>query len=216
MPSFKRPREKLLELGPQSLTDAELLAILLRTGYKGKNILELSRDIIKYRGLKDLFELSVNEVAKYKGLGKTKATTLLAVGEIIKRVNETGTNKESILSTTDAVRYVSDIRNKQKEYLVGLYLNARNQLIKRKIISIGTLDSGLVHPREVFHPAIRYKSVRMIIVHNHPSGNPTPSEDDIKTTKRLQHAGMILGIELLDHVIVTSNAHYSIMDNEPL
>lgn len=216
MPSFKRPREKLLELGPQSLTDAELLAVLLRTGYKRKNILDLTKEMIKYRGLKELFELSTKEVIKHKGLGETKTTTLLAVGEIIKRVGENNTKKESITSTSDAVRYVADIRNKSKEYLIGLYLNARNQLIKKKLISIGTLDSGLVHPREVFHPAVRYTSARLILIHNHPSGDPTPSQDDIKTTKRLMNAGMILGIELLDHVIVTSENHYSIMENESL
>ena len=208
LPSFKRPREKLFEKGPQALKDYELLAILLRTGYEGKSALEVAQRILSQHSLEKLFSLSIDQLKKLKGVGLSRAAIISAGFELSKRTWD-GNFLHAITSITDILRLIQELRTKHREHLVALYLNARNHLIEKQIISIGSVTEGIVHPREVFSPALKLNAVHIILSHNHPSGDPSPSLDDIAITKRLIKAGKLLGIELLDHVIVSKENHYS-------
>lgn len=201
LPKFKRPREKLFEKGPDALKDHELLAILLRTGYQGKSALEVAKRILKTIKFEKLSQLSLGELSKIKGVGKSRAAIIIAGIELSKRMFKVESNV-IIKTPEDVVKVVSYLRNKKREYLVALYLNARNQLIKSKTISIGTLNESLVHPREVFAPAIKNHAASVILVHNHPSNSLKPSNQDIKITKNISQAGNILGIEVVDHIIL--------------
>lgn len=197
------PREKLAKTGIASLKDEELLALILSTGYKGKNVLRLAKDILKEYPTTDFICIPLSKLKQIKGIGPVKASIIAAAVELVKR----GLDKNiiAIKKPTDILAYSVDIRDKRKEHFIAFYLNARNEILKRVVISIGTLNASLVHPREVFKPAIGRSVSSVIFVHNHPSGDPTPSEDDIKLTKRLTSAGEILGIEVLDHIIISKN-----------
>lgn len=212
LPSFKRPREKLLEKGPSSLKDHELLAILLRTGYQGKSALDVAKRILSHHSLEQLFVLPFNELQTLKGVGLSRAAIIAAGYELSKRAGD-GNASHAITSARDTLQVIHELRVKHREHLVALYLNARNYLIQKQIISIGSVTEGIVHPREVFSPAIKLNAVHIILSHNHPSGDPSPSIDDIAITKRLIAAGKLLGIELLDHVIVAKESHYSFKEN---
>jgi len=210
-PKHKLPREKLIELGPSNLTDAELYAIILRTGSKEKNVIQLAKEVSK---LNNNFDLSYIDFLKIKALGPVKSTILTALNELSKRNYEDKTKEIPILDNIDKVlQQLQKYRNKNREYLVGLYLNARNGLIKKHIISIGTLNSAMVHPREVFLPAfdIKNPACSLIIAHNHPSGDCNPSLEDISITQKLLEASTYLGIELKDSLIITKRDHYSIL-----
>jgi DNA repair protein RadC len=208
LPKFLRPREKLFEKGPDALKDHELLAILLRTGYQGKSAIEVARRILKSNNLEAFSQISLNEFSKIKGVGKSRASTIIAAIELSKRILKFDTDI-TIKTPEDVVKVVSYLRNKKREHLVALYLNARNQLLKSKIISIGTLNESLVHPREVFAPAIKYHASSVILVHNHPSGNIECSKEDIVLTENIVRSGKILGIGVSDHVIVTKIDYFS-------
>ena len=200
------PREKLIEKGVASLRDSELMAILLRTGVAGKNVMQVSREILKKFPTKNLLALDFENLSKIKGIGPGKACLLLAAFELTKRALEVEDNNlPTINSAKDAVAQLQELRTVKKEHFVVLYLNARNQLIHKETVSIGTLNASLIHPREVFKPAIDNLAASIIIAHNHPSGSAEPSEDDLEITKRLKDAGKILGIEIVDHVIITKN-----------
>jgi len=207
-----RPREKLEKYGPEKLTSPELLAILLRTGTKDCNVLELSKKILKKFPDQKLLEANIEDLSEIHGLGKVKASEIIACLEFGKRILK---DKKSalILSPKDVWENCKDIRDHKKEHFVVFFLDTRNQEIQREIISVGTLNANLVHPREVFEPAIKHTAAQIIVAHNHPSGNPEPSDDDIAITRRLQEAGKILGIEVLDHVIVTKTSYFSITNN---
>jgi DNA repair protein RadC len=204
------PREKLIERGAENLKDFELLAILLRTGRKGKTVLEVSREILKKYPIKKLLKLNYQEISKIKGIGSAKACEILASFELTKRALEV---EDGILpkinSAKEAVAQLQELRKMKKEHFVALYLNARNELVCKETVSIGILNASLIHPREVFKPAIDKLAVSVIIAHNHPSGDVKPSEDDIEITKRLKKAGEILGVEVLDHIIITENSCFS-------
>jgi DNA repair protein RadC len=204
------PREKLIERGVENLKDFELLAILLRTGRKGKTVLEVSREILKKYPIKKLLKLNYQEISKIKGIGSAKACEILASFELTKRALEI---EDGILpkinSAKEAVAQLQELRKMKKEHFVALYLNARNELVYKETVSIGILNASLIHPREVFKPAIDKLAVSVIIAHNHPSGDTKPSEDDIEITKRLKKAGEILGVEVLDHIIITENSCFS-------
>lgn len=206
LPAHERPREKLLEKGPESLKDKELLAILLRTGLAGKSVVEVAEEVLRKHKLKDILRVKAEDLKKIKGLGGDKIATILAAFELAKRaLDKADNNLPIIASARDAVNYLQELRAAKKEYFVALYLNARNQLIHKEIISIGTLNSSLVHPREVFKPAIDHLAAGIIISHNHPSGNLDASEEDLKMTDKLRQAGEILGVEILDSLIVVEN-----------
>jgi len=201
------PREKLSKTGAASLKDAELLAIILRTGFKGKNVIQLSKEILKKYSLDDFIRLPLAELSRIKGLGTGKATIISAAVELVKRGLDK--NVVSIKKPVDILPFTFDIREKKKEHFVVFYLNGRNEVLKWDNVSIGTLNASLVHPREVFKPAIEQSAASVIFVHNHPSGDTTPSEDDIKLTKRLVAVSEILGIEVLDHIIISKTGYLS-------
>lgn len=211
----ERPREKLIKYGPEKLSNSELLAILLRTGKKGENVVQMAQKILQKFNSEKLAHTSFQELKKYSGLGPAKACEIVACFELGKRLLK---DKEAdlILSPQEVFNELKDLRNHKKEHFVIFYLDSRNQEIKREIISVGTLNASLVHPREVFKPAIDCLTTAIIAAHNHPSGNPEPSEEDIEITKRLQQAGKILGIELLDHIIIATNGYTSLKERGTL
>ena len=210
LPKIERPREKLVAKGAENLKDSELLAILLRTGRAGKNVIEIASQILAKNSKKRLLQMNYQDLLKISGIDSAKAVTLLAAFELSKRVLEVNdTSSPTISNAKDAVAQLTDLRDLKKEHFVVLYLNARHQLVHKETVSIGTLNANLVHPREVFEPAIKHSAANIIVAHNHPSGDSKPSEDDLEITKRLTEAGKIMGIEIADHIIVAKNSHLS-------
>jgi len=211
VPKVDRPREKLAKYGPGKLSNSELLAILLRTGAKGINVVELSNKILKKFSGQGLNSAGYKELKNTFGLGPAKACEIIACFELGRRLLQ---NKKSvlILSPQDVWDELKDIRDHKKEHFVVFYLDTRNQEIQREIISVGTLNANLVHPREVFEPAIGHHAAQIIVAHNHPSGNTEPSPEDIAVTKRLKQAGELLGVELLDHIIITREKFASLKE----
>lgn len=202
IPKVDRPREKMEKYGPGKLTNPELLAILLRTGTKGINVVELSKKILSKFPKNKLPSADFKELKNTFGLGKTKACEIMACFELGRRLLKDKPHK-LLLTPKDVHREMNGYRNHKQEHFVVFYLDSRNGEIAKQVVSIGTLNASLIHPREVFEPAIRHNTAQIIVAHNHPSGDPEPSEDDILITKRLDEAGKILGIEIIDHVIVT-------------
>lgn len=213
IPRVERPREKLAKYGPGKLSNSELLAIILGTGIKGTNVVELANKILKKFGGNRIADMSCGELKIFSGLGAAKACEIVACFELGKRLLK---DKKSILilSPEAAWQELKEIRAHKKEHFVVFYLDARNQIIEKEIISIGSLNANLVHPREVFEPAIKNSSAQIIIAHNHPSGDTEPSQDDIEITKRLVESGKILGIEVIDHIIVTKNGFSSFSEKK--
>jgi len=211
LPKVDRPREKLEQYGPERLSNSELLAVILRTGTKGMNVVELSQKILrKFNGTR-LADAPVAELKATFGLGAAKACEIAACFELGRRLLQ---SKKSVLLLTpqDVWNELKDIRDNKKEHFVVFFLDSRNQEIKRDIVSVGTLDASIIHPREVFEPAIRHLAAQVIIAHNHPSGDPEPSVEDVAITKKLTEAGKLLGIELLDHIIVTKSVFLSLKE----
>src|SRR3989338_5638197 len=208
LPKIDRPREKLEKYGPERLSDSELLAILLRTGSEGINVVELSGKILRKFSGAGLAKASVKELKNTFGLGSAKACEIVACYELGHRHLQ---NKQSVLllSPKDVWDELKDIRDNKKEHFVIFFLDSRNQEIKREIISVGSLNTNLVHPREVFEPAVRHLAAQVIIAHNHPAGDPSPSQEDSDIKKQLVNAGKILGIEIIDNVIVTKDKFLS-------
>ncbi len=211
VPVVDRPREKLEKYGVNRLSDSELMAILIRTGIVGKNVVELSKQILKKIKKLGLEKMEMKDLLEIKGLGKTKAGQILASLEIGRRFLQ---NKKSelILSPQDVWNEMKDLRDSKKEHFVIFYLDTQNQIIKREIISVGTLNESLIHPREVFEPAVRYSTAQIIMAHNHPSGNLEPSPEDVAVSRRLIDAGNLLGIEVLDHIIITKDGFKSMKE----
>ena len=210
LPEFERPREKLIKKGAKALKKEELLAILLRTGLKGKNALEVADDILVKYGDKKLLNASYEELRNIHGVGLTKAAQILAAIELGSRLFKEKSEKEIYInSSEDAIKELAHIKENKKENFVVLYLDARNKLIYKETVSIGSLNANLVHPREVFEPAVRYLAAQIVLAHNHPSGDPEPSEDDLLLTKKLVESGKILGIEVFDHIIVAKDGFFS-------
>lgn len=206
LPKHEQPREKLIEKGATNLRDSELMAILLRTGIEGKDVIKVSEEILQKFPKKKLLALDYKKLSEIKGVGPGKACLLLAAFELTKRALEhEDNNLPTINNAKDAMAQLQELRTAKKEHFVVLYLNARNQLIHKETISIGTLNASLVHPREVFKPAIDHLAASIIVAHNHPSGDIKPSEADIFLTGRLSDAGKLLGIELNDHLIIAGN-----------
>ncbi|MDD5492350.1 MAG: DNA repair protein RadC [bacterium] len=208
VPSIERPREKLIHYGPEKLSITELLAILLRSGKKGENVVELANKIVKKYGHNKLPHLTYNDLQEYHGLGPAKACEIVACFELGKRLLK-DKKTELYLKPENVFDQLKDIRDNKKEHFVILYLDTRNQEIKKEIISIGSLNASLVHPREVFEPAVRNTAAQIIIAHNHPSGDTNPSTEDINISHRLAEAGKIMGIEVIDHVIVSKSSYFS-------
>lgn len=204
-PASERPRERLAEKGADALTPAELIAILLRTGLKGRNVVEVGKEMVqKYGTLQTLARASVEELQSIKGVGPDKAVTLKAAFSLAERMAKEMNGESPLMDNPEAVaNYMREsVRLNERETFRIILLNTRRRLIEEKKIADGTLDTLLVHPREVFKPAIASNAAAIILLHNHPSGDPSPSEADIKITRDLIRAGQLLRIEVLDHVIL--------------
>ena len=207
---WERPRERFRMKGPDALSNAELLAIILQKGHKGENAIDMSNRIISKFGLDKLSELSLKELESVKGIGEAKAMQIKAIFEINKRVNSGVICERVVNSSEDIARYyIERMKGLKREHLIAVFLDSKNKIINDKVISIGTLNSSLVHPREVFKEAIKNSANAIILVHNHPSGDCGPSSEDIEITDRIREAGEMVGIKLLDHVIVDKDKHYS-------
>ena len=208
LPKIERPREKLIQYGPARLSNSELLAIILRSGKKGENVIDLANKILKKFKAENLPAISFDELKVFPGLGPAKACEILACFELGKRLLK-GKIAGLYLKPEDIWKELKDIRGHKKEHFVIFFLDSRNQEIKREVISVGSLNANLVHPREVFEPAVKNLAAQVILAHNHPSGDPEPSEDDLELNKRLVEAGKILGIEVIDHIVIGKNGYLS-------
>jgi len=204
------PREKMEKYGAKRLSNFELIAIILGSGIKGCNVLELSRKIEKLIKQKSVNNVTLEDLQKIRGLGKTKATQVLAVISLIDRLGSE--RSAEMMSVKDVWNLCADFRSSKKEHTVAFYLDTQRRLIERRIISVGTLDASLLHPREVFEPALQLSAAGVVLAHNHPSGNLEPSDEDIAITKRVAEAGDLLGITLIDHIIV-SDKDFKAMDS---
>ncbi|MCK5456606.1 MAG: DNA repair protein RadC [Melioribacteraceae bacterium] len=216
IPLDDRPREKLLLRGAQSLTDAELIAILLRTGIKGTSVIEIAQQLLKkYINLAQLATQSAQSLQKNLSIGKDKAATLLAAFEISRRVESQSKwlSNKTIVSPSDVAEiFIPLLRDEVKEKFIVISLNSANKIIRYNIISVGNLTSSVVHPREVYKIAIENNSASIILMHNHPSGNPEPSGEDIQITKKLVESGKILDITVFDHIIIGGNKYTSFVE----
>jgi DNA repair protein RadC len=215
LPAEERPREKLLKYGEEILSNAELLALIISTGKRDRTAVELSQDILNYfGGLRSLVSLSIEEITEIKGFGLAKATKLRAVIELSKRLYASRKEDKKVIKSPQDVAelLMPEMRFLKQEIFKIVLLDVKNQLIAIPQISKGGLSSSIVHPREVFKEAIRRSSAAIILAHNHPSGIPEPSNDDIKISKRLIDSGKIIGIDVLDHVIIGDDRYISMKE----
>jgi len=214
-PKKERPRERLLQHGPQHLTEAELLGILIGKGTRKKTAIDLARELLeRYETLQKLFSRSPSELTVVKGIGSAKAAILSAAFELVRRIQFKGEGgKPSFKRSSDvASHYLPLMRDLRKEVFKVLLLNRANRLIKEVPVSEGTLDASIVHPRDVFREALLEPAAGIILIHNHPSGNPSPSEEDLRITKQLVDAGRLLGIKVYDHIILAGESYRSLAD----
>ncbi|WP_197031731.1 RadC family protein [Paenibacillus massiliensis] len=215
LPHEERPRERMMQYGAEALSHAELLAILLRTGTQQESALHLAQRILMQAGnLRQLVDLSLEEMMEIKGIGTAKALQLKAGIELGRRL---ALSRHTLSPAIRSPRDVSDLlseqlRYLQKEHFVCLFLNTKNVVIAQETLSIGSLNAAVVHPREVFRAAIKCSSASIICAHNHPSGDPTPSKEDVQLTQRLIEAGSIVGIDVLDHIVIGDGQYVSLKE----
>lgn len=212
----QKPRERLLNNGPAHLSDGELLAILINTGRKGFSSLDIANELLKsVESLKQLKTLSINDLNKVKGIGLYKALILKAAFELGERMHSGSLDEKiQITSPQDVANFMmGKMEHLTQEKFIVLFLNSKNVVIKQKTIFIGTLNSSIVHPREIFSEAIKCASNAIVVLHNHPSGDTTPSKEDISATNRLRECGEILGIDLLDHIIIGDHTYMSMVED---
>lgn len=209
-----QPRERLQRLGVSALSDGELLAVILLKGTRQENAVDMSNRLISRGGIDGLSDLSLTELQEIRGVGPVKAMQIKALFEFNKRHNLTKRYRRPIKSAKDVFEYASQILSRNdKEHIMVLHLDSKSRITKNEIVSIGTLNGSLIHPREVFKSAIKESANAIILVHNHPSGDPTPSKEDKQITKKLSKAGELLGIKLLDHVILGDKKWWSWREN---
>lgn len=220
LPVAERPREKMLAKGPEYLSNAELIAIIIRTGTNKKSAITIANEIISQcsDGVSDLFNKTINEFCEIDGVGPSKACQLMAALELSKRAMLP--EKRMMLKVTSP-EIIFDffklkLRHEKVEKFIAVFLNTKNTVIKWDVISVGTLNASIVHPREVFNKAISHNAASLIVVHNHPSGNPSPSREDFLVTERLIEAGKIIGITVLDHIVIGHDAYYSFKESSDL
>jgi DNA repair protein RadC len=213
LPAVDRPREKLIARGPGALYLKELVAILLGSGTRGQSALGLAQTLVEGRGRASLSSITPQELLRVPGVGPAKAARLVAAVELGRRLLMPERGGAAVKSPRDVYELTrGDFAGARKEKFLALYLDTAHRIVHSELVSLGTLDSSLVHPREVFHPAVERTAAAVVVVHNHPSGETRPSQEDIELTRRLLDAGRIMGIELLDHVIVTSTAFFSLKE----
>lgn len=217
LPKDERPREKLIQYGVDSLSNSELLAILLRSGTKQMSAIEVSSRLLALdsEGICYLADSTVEELSQVRGVGVAKSCQILAAIELGKRIATRPKQKKINIASPQEVSnlFIEKMRYYKKEFFKVLLLNTKNEIIMIDEVSIGNLNSAIVHPREVFKNAIRKSASSIILVHNHPSGNPKPSSEDVEITKRLIESGRILGIEVLDHLIIGDGDYFSLKQN---
>ena len=214
-PKTERPRERLLQHGSQPLSEAELLGILLGKGTRKKTAIDLARELLdQYESLQKLFSRSPSELMKVKGIGSAKAATLSAAFELARRIQSQKSGAKVSFKRSAEVfeHYLPLMRDLRKEVFKVLLLNRANRLIKEVTISEGTLEASIVHPRDVFREALLEPAAGVILIHNHPSGNASPSEEDLRITKQLVEAGRLLGIKVYDHIILAGESYRSLAD----
>lgn len=214
LPSMERPRERLLYEGAGALSNAELLAVLLRTGTTQQSALGLAEELLSSfheAGIAGFVGKSPEELAEIKGVGKVKAATILAAVELGRRTYEQGTAQRTVIKTPeDAAAYaMPKLRYERREHFSVLLLNTKNQVLGMHVVSVGSLTASIVHPREVFHEAISHSAASMILFHNHPSGDPSPSREDLSVTQRLVKVGRIMDVPVVDHIIIGDNRFIS-------
>ena len=217
-----RPYEKCMRYGASQLTDEELLAVLLRTGTKGMSALELARKILQTQSgeesLLNIHNLTLQKLKKIKGIGQVKAIQILCLSELAKRLAKTSA-KEGLtfeLPSTIAEYYMEEMRHQKQEHIKLLMLDSKMKLIRERNISKGTVNLTVISPRELFIEALECNAVNLILLHNHPSGDPTPSKEDFLLTKRVKEAGELIGIHLLDHIIIGNQRYISLRENQML
>jgi DNA repair protein RadC len=215
LPLDRKPREKLIKQGPESLSVQELLAVILNVGSKSEDVLTMSHRIIREYGERSIIaEKNAEKLSLDLNIPIIKACQIIACGEIGRRFYEKNRSGFTVIrNAKDVFDYLVDMRNLPKEHLRGLYLNSHNRIIHDEIISIGTINTNIVHPREIFRPGIEYTCAAVVLAHNHPSGVCTPSTQDIEITEQIIQAGKVLGINVLDHVIITKDSFVSISAN---
>ena len=204
-----RPRERLQKEGAQALSPAELLAVILKSGTKKENILEISNRLISRYGLQNLSHCSLQQLQQQYGIGPARASQIMALFELYKRVSCKESLKKISCAKDIAELYLPKLQSLQKEHFIAVYVDTKNNIIAEETISIGILNSSVVHPREVFHGAIKHLAHSIIVLHNHPSGDPEPSPEDLQVTKVLEKTGKMVGIPLLDHIILGKNTWWS-------
>lgn len=215
-----RPYEKCERFGAENLTDAELLSVILRTGTKGENSLELARRLLHPdltgKGILNIHQWTMDRLLKIRGIGKVKAVQILCLSELSKRMAKSAAIEGLDFSSPKKIAqyYMEDMRHRNREVLKLLLLNTRSKLIGECDVSVGTVDMALVSPRELFLEALQKSAVSVILLHNHPSGDPTPSKSDVLITKRVYEAGEIIGIPLLDHIIIGDNCYISFKEKK--
>ncbi len=212
LPKPERPRERLKQFGPEALSAQELLALIIGRGVSKKSVMTIAQElVIKFGNIKAISEATIEELSQIKGIGFAKAVQIKACFELGKRKDLEPELKDFDIkdpqSVVKAIR--ASIKDKAKEHFKLILLNARNKILGVSTISIGSLNASIVHPREVFKDAIVHNAYSVVLAHNHPSGDPEPSEDDLTMTKRLTEAGKILGIEVIDHIIITQTGFFS-------
>ncbi len=213
-----RPRERLQMQGVKALSNAEILAILLRIGNKKENVIQVAQRLLQNHNLKTLASLDMTSMQKELGIGKVKAGQIIAAFELGRRVASLPKQERIIITSAKDVANIfqPEMSMLKQEHFKGIYLNVRKQVLKIQTLFVGTVDATLIHPREIFEPALRESAAGVIIVHNHPSGNPNPSRADLEVTKQLKRAGEMLEIKLLDHVIIGEREFYSFKEKNLL
>lgn len=215
LPKPERPRERLKQFGPEALSAQELLALIIGRGVSKKSVMTIAQELlVKFGNIKAISEATMEELSQIKGIGFAKAAQIKACFELGKRQDLEPELKDFDIKDPESVIKAirTSIKDKAKEHFKLILLNTRNKIIGISTISIGTLNTSLVHPREVFKEAIIHNAMSVVLAHNHPSGDPEPSEDDLTITRRLVEAGKILGVEVIDHIIISKNGFFSFKD----
>lgn len=219
LPFDERPYERCLRYGPEALSNTELLSVILKTGYGGKSAYQLAGELLKrYEGhhtLADIFYSSVNDLTKTKGIGPVKAVLLRCIGELCRRLSKETASEKITLSSSKSIAdyYMESMRHLQQEQVRAVFFDTKCNLLRDDIISTGTVNASIISPREIFIKALENKAVFMVILHNHPSGDPSPSADDLILTNEIKKAGEMLKVPLMDHIIIGDNSYVSLKDS---
>ena len=217
LPEDQRPYEKCFTQGADSLSDSELLAVILRSGTHGKNSIVLAQEILKfmeetsYSGLLGLMHVSVLDLMKIHGIGQVKAVQLKCIGELSKRIARTAARPQMVMNNPSSIAayYMEELRHEEQEIVICMMSDVKGHFLGDKVLTMGTATGSLVTPREIYMEALRRHAVSLILIHNHPSGDPTPSSDDMQITTRIYQAGELLGIHLLDHIVIGDQKYFS-------